>query len=1273
MIKRTLSVTNILKKLGMTFAVLIIFAAVFSSIFRSLTPWATQYKSEVETHLSTLIGQPVTIRTMETGWYWFQPVLQLKQVTLNPGASDSLHVAKLLIGINLFKSVWHWRIEPGVLYLEDMDLNIKQVNGNWQVDGISTNVAMTRERALKIVTWFAEQERLIVRNVSAQVHFSDGGLIPMRHVNLSIVNHGGDYKIKGDALFDQTNSTTLQLVGDLSFDPSQIKETSGHVYFSAKHLVPAQWQSIVPLTGQRLEGGKGNVALWLDLEKGKVSSAQAQVKFKRLAWSMAGSKRNQLIQSLAANVAWKPDNKGWQFHADHVALRVGNYRWPENQLEIKYNRAQQAYQLFIKSLVLDSLFSGIIEWPDSMQTLVNMKPHGTLTDTQLLIKNKQFNAILTRFDQLGWQAHKKIPAVENITGVLNWQPEEGHLELDSEHSTIGVTGYPTQHLDLLNGALDWKQLSDGLRVSIDRLVVSQPELTLTAEGVVDRVTTSSLGNIRLNTAFSGKNLQQWIALIPDGLLKPKLNLWLKQDIKTIGEATGKITVNGLASDFPFDQNNGEFTITSHLKGAELHITSKWKLATEIEAYLRLKSRNLEVDIVNANFQGAPTKQLNLHLDDIGKHKEILYVVGIIQAPMKKMVDFVMASPLQKKLSTLNMLKIKGKALLNLRVAVPLYTNLDDDILVNGDLNFVDNAVLVHHTIGDINLDDLSGNLRFDEKGITHSSLVANVLGYPLNITMQSTKFPKPYTSILLDGECTVDSLKSRIKSPIFAYLKGMFTFKANFKLTEDPQDLDTLHVVSSLQGLAVNLPPPLGKPFNSKVPLDVTVDFNPQKSIRFKSNYNNRLSTDFTFGSQDGAFAFKSGQVRLGSAAALDQMKPGLGIVGTLVGFDLQAWKKVFMSLHEESTHVHWLDYLRTVHVKLGELAFMQHHFDNLDLNAKILPNKDWSFELAQKNIAATLSYNAPSHSLSGYIKHLQLLPLADSLRAGDHPSSYRPDQIPNLNLRVENLAVGATQIGDVTLKSQSTPERLLIKYLRIDSTVYRVDIQGEWSQKNKKNQTQVQVKMGLKDLAKVLERWEINPAVNAKTGEMTFNGGWNSSLFNFSLGNLSGAMYLQLKSGIITDLSQETEEKLGLGKLLSILSLQTIPRRLQLDFSDLSHQGYSFDEFKGHFDIKKGVMTTQDSYIDGPVAYAGMKGDLDLVSRMYDLDVKVSPHITASLPIVATIAGGPIAGLAAWVANKIISKGMQKITAYSYKVSGPWNQPVVQQLKIVRQVAQAR
>lgn len=1273
MTNRTQSVNKILKKIWITAAVLIILAAVFSSIFRSLTPWAKQYKGEVEQHLSLLLGQPVTIQTMETGWYWFQPVLKLKQVIITDDQKKSLHLDKLLIGINLFKSLWHWQIQPGVLYIEDIHLILREKDGHWHVDGISTNAIseneMTPERTLQVISWLAQQERLIIRHVSAHLHFSDGGLIPVTGLNISIVNSGGNYKLKGEARLDQTNATSFQLLGALRFDPYHFEQTNGQIYFSAKRVVPSQWQSMFPTATQRFEGGKGNIDLWVDFKNGVVSLVQAQLKFKRLAWHLLNMKNSQIIQSLSANLAWKPEDTGWQFNADHIKLRVGGYTWPENQLLIKFDTVQNAYQLFVKSVVIESLLSEVTHWPEAVQKIIDVKPQGSLTDTQIVIKDNQLNSILTRFDQLGWKHKDNIPQVDNLSGVLNWQSEAGRLELDSENTSITFTGYPTQKLDLLNGAVEWKELSNGLRVSIERFALSQPELTISAEGVVDEVTRHSIGHIRLDAGFSGKNLQQWLTFLPKHYLKPKLDEWLKQDIKRIGEASGKVIINGFAKDFPFDNNTGEFSIISHASGGEILITPKWQLINELEGYITLKNRNLDINLVHGDFHGVPVQQMNLRIDDIGKDKETLLIHSIIHAPINKMMDFVIASPLNKKLAGLKMLGLKGLGLLNLRLEVPLYPE-NDDVLVKGDLTFKKNTVLVKHQIGSLTLEDLSGALSFDEKGVTQSALTATLFGYPLNIKIQSIKGVNPYTTVLVVGECTVESLKSKFNLPVFAFLKGMFSLQASFKLTDDPNDLDSLKLTSTLRGLAINLPAPLGKLHHDKVPLEVNVDFNPKKAIRLRANYDGRLSTDIWFQERKAAFELKSGQVRLGSAHALDQNKPGLAVVGTLKGFDLQAWKEVLAQFPADKTNSYLMHKLRIINVTLGKLTFLQQQFDQLIVKAKILPDNDWAFSLEQKNIIADLTYHPATNALNGYVKQLHLAKMKTSTY-GTSESSFKvhPAQIPNLNLRIDNVSVGKIQVGDVTLKSHSTADRWLIDYCRIESPVYQFNVQGDWSQKNNKNLTQLQVKLHLIDLAKSLQRWQITPAVDAGKGDMEFKGGWNNSVFNFSLAALNGNMYLKLNNGIITDLSPETEEKLGLGKLLSILSLQTIPRRLKLDFSDLSHQGYSFDVFKGNFSITKGIMTTQDSYLDGPVAYASMKGSLNLVKRMYDLNLSISPHITASLPLVATIAGGPIAGLAAWVANKIINQSMQRISAYSYKISGPWSQPVVQQLSIVKKI----
>lgn len=1287
----------------MTLAILIILMAVLSSVFRSLTPWAKQYKGEVEQHLSILLGQPVTIQTMETGWYWFQPVLKLKQVTLGSDSKKSFHLNKLLVGINVFRSIWNWQIQPGVIYIDDMHLTLREKGDHWTIDGISTDTLnsedMTPEKTKQILVWLSQQERLTIKRVSMYFHFSDGGLIPVDGLNVSVSNHGGHYKFKGSARLEQTNSTDFQLLGDGYFDPDNFGEIEGKFYFAAQNIMPAQWQSLFPNATEHLEGGKGGLQVWMDVHKGSVASVQAQVKLEHLAWRLLNKEKSQLVQSFFANLSWQPDNQGWQLHGDHIQLRVGGLNWPENQLLVKYNQEQQTYQFFIKNIIIESLLSDAINWPISIQNLLQIKPQGMLHDTQVLVKladpafriplipqlsaagaaqvpvktwaqGNEITYVLTRFDQLSWNANpnKKIPEVRNLSGVVNWQPEEGRLELDSENTLVAVHGYPTQNLTLLNGSIDWKELSDGLRISIDRFILSMPQLTLSVQGAVDQVSRDSMGAVRLNAEFSGKNIEQWAPFLPQKHMKAKLYTWLTRDLKHIAELSGTVSLNGMAQDFPFDEHNGEFTITSHASGGELYINPKWKIIKDIEGDIQLTNRNVNIAILNADFQGVPVNQMNLRINNIGNNKENLIITGSINAPVQKMVNYVMSSPLKSKLALLKQLAIEGSAQLNLNLEVPLYPE-NDKVLAKGDLTFKDNAIMVKYDVVKFGLKGVNGELFFTDDGVSDSSLVANSMGHPLNIKIQSVKTPRPATSIAVDGTWTVDSMKTRHNAPIFSLLNGSFPVKAILKLANKSSEADTIQLTSSLQGLAVNLPAPLGKTHNDTLPLEVNVALLADKSIRLKSNYDARLSTDLLFKTINGVLDLDSGQFRLGSAKALNSKIPGLAIVGSLKGFDLDEWKTVYNRYTTaQNTGPSLFNKLRVINVTLDKFSILKQQFDALAVKAKLLPNKDWSFSVNQKNIAADLLYRVSANELSGHIQRLHLEKFdTKGIKSSDSSEKTHPGQIPNLDLRVDNLSVGAVLIGDVTLKSKSTEKRWSLNYCRIDSPVYQFNIDGAWTQAKKSDQSAFHLKLDMSNVAKSLERWGVNPSVRAKKGYLEFKGGWSSDLAGFSLTKLNGDMFLQLKNGRITDLSKSTEGKLDLGKLLSILSLQTIPRRLQLDFSDLASQGYSFDIFQGNFSIRKGRMTTHDSYIEGPVAYASMKGDLDLVRQTYDMSLKISPHITASLPIVATIAGGPVAGVATWVATKIINQGMQKISAYSYKISGPWKQPVVQQLTIVR------
>ena len=1263
-------IVKCIKKCWMPFAIFLITMAILFSLFRALTPWAKQYKGEVEQHLSSLLGQPVIISSMETSWYWFEPVLKLNQVAVSDSQDHVLKLSKLLVGIDLLSSLWHWHIQPGILYIDDVHLTMRQVGKHWEIDGLQHAHQVTTldsNAYIPILGWILGQKKIIIKNFSALVHLNDGSLLPISALNISATNHSGRYRLKGTAKLAQMTPTELFILADMKLNPDTLDKISGHAYLSAHHLLPTQWQNFFPKTPYHFDGGKGEIEVWLDLLKGHVTGLQTRFNFHRLAWTHQAKPEPQFMQFLRANLAWHATKEGWQLSADHINLRLEGVRWPENAFKLNYQTSTQTYRVFIKELLLQPLLATGIEWPERMQPLLAIHPSGHLQDTQVGVKDSEVNYVLTRFSDLSFEGQGPLPAVRNLSGAFHWQPTRGRLELDGQSTTIAPKGLAPITFDALNAAFEWNDLAQGLRISMGRLALSHPDFKINARGVLDDAFSPASRHLQLTAELTATHAKKWLAYIPSTLLKPKLDAWLKHNIKRIDHVDGQITINGALADFPFDKQPGEFSVATRFSGMDLYFHKKWPLMSDIDTYIRLNKRSLEFDVIHANLKDIPLDQANLRIDDLGMGMDTLLIHGKLDVPGSKMKAYIFESPLKDHLEKLEHLDVSGLLGLDLHLEVPLYPE-KDDVLVLGALTFNDNKLIFHQRLADLPIRHMGGVLHFNEHGIMDSELRARLLGGPVAIQVKSITAPKAATEINIEGDTSIDVLHQQFDFPLFEVMQGHLNLLSRLTLTDDPADFDHLQMRIPLKGVAIDLPAPLGKAAEETTPLTIDVDFNAEKALRLRFNYDNRLNSDVWFTVSNGLLALDKGKIQVGKGPVVWKNLSGLQMMGSLAALNVQQWQDVFEKFPKTPSGPNLLENLQLIDMTLGELAIGGQNYSKVGIKANRTGKNTWSFAVDQRDIAGHLNYQLSTNTLSGHLKRLYLSnSLLSSQQILKATAPLKPRDIPNLEVSVDAVKLGKLDIGHVDLKSSSIDSTWHLENCNIKSLAYELTLKGDWKQQDEKNNTDMRAVLKINKLSDILQRLNLTPVIDAKKGDIQFDGGWPGDIRHFSLATLRGNMYMELQDGRITHLSKETEEKLGLGKLLSILSLQTIPRRLKLDFSDLSQEGYSFDKLKGNFTLKNGVMNTKDSYIDGPVAYASMKGNLDVVHHRYDIDLHISPHITASLPIVATIAGGPIAGLAAWAASKIINQGMQTVTGYTYQVSGPWLKPVVKQISIFK------
>lgn len=267
-----------LRRTWVLFSILIILAAILMTFLRAMTPWINQHKQDVEQQLSTLLGETVSIKTMETGWSWFQPMLKLDEVLVSQNGVPVLQLNKLLVGVNLWSSLLHWQIQPGILLIDDVQLTLRETPTGWHVDGIRQGdqlPTMNPKSYLPVLHWLLLQQKIKIKNVSAMIYLKDGTLIPIDSLTIQAAHRRGRYFIKGKVRVGGTYKTELTMQGNISFLSNLFETIEGELFFSAENFQFLPLKSLLTHLPYSIEQGEGNAKAWLKFQSGHIIQAQS--------------------------------------------------------------------------------------------------------------------------------------------------------------------------------------------------------------------------------------------------------------------------------------------------------------------------------------------------------------------------------------------------------------------------------------------------------------------------------------------------------------------------------------------------------------------------------------------------------------------------------------------------------------------------------------------------------------------------------------------------------------------------------------------------------------------------------------------------------------------------------------------------------------------------------------------------------------------------------------------------------------------------------------
>jgi uncharacterized protein YhdP len=247
-----------------------------------------------------------------------------------------------------------------------------------------------------------------------------------------------------------------------------------------------------------------------------------------------------------------------------------------------------------------------------------------------------------------------------------------------------------------------------------------------------------------------------------------------------------------------------------------------------------------------------------------------------------------------------------------------------------------------------------------------------------------------------------------------------------------------------------------------------------------------------------------------------------------------------------------------------------------------------------------------------------------------------------------------------MVLDTQRDAAGLLLNKLSFDAPTGNIDARGTWHIVVGRHASRFDIDVRSPELGKLLASFGYAVAdLDGGKTEMQIRASWPGTPADFDLANLDGTLKLKVESGRLV----EVENRVG--RIFGLLSINTIWRRLSLDFSDLFKKGFAFDLIEGEFRIEKGDAYTDDLKMIGPSATVEVEGRTGLARQDYDQTVTVTPAFASNLPVASALFGpaGMGVGAAVLLAEKVfpsIPENIDKLLRSEYSITGSWENPIV-------------
>lgn len=1228
--------------------IILVVVAISMTLARSLISNVGELRGHIEDLASQYLEQPLRIETFDAKLIGFTPTFIFKNVSLLERSSNKVMVRfkEAKVGLSLFNSIKKRELTPKSFVINGINLVVTQnKNNTFKIQGIDVaefdpTKNISTEDSNELSNWLFQQDKLKLEN--STIHWYNSitdKVLKFSNINLVMNNNEERHTLSGDWQLQSSIAKRFKIELDMNGDILNPASWEGAAYVKGEDVNITKFGIPTNLIPLKPASGIYNFEVWANFKLGQLKEIAGSSNVRHLKFN--SSKLNTEIKIDKMSAVWRWDNlaDGWALNIDRFHYEVNKKVWPLSRVLVESHHRHQpssVIDIYIDELDIEDAnqFVQKIKLVEQKK-LIKLKkidPKGRISNTHIRFNVADIFSddfmFQTDFSNITTKPDAYIPGVKNLTGVVSTSNILGSMIVDSNEITIDFPKMFRYKIDVnkLTTRLDWRFLNKQWQLSTNNLSLNNNDIELNSNLQILFPEKKS-PYIDLQVSFKKGNIASAGKYLPVSIMDQELIDWLDTSLKFGEVKQGGAVLRGRLNEFPYLNYGGKFEVSLESNNFELEYLKDWPKMHSASADIRFTGSGFDINILKAKLLNSNINHANIYINDFTEPK--LVISGEIDSTTQDIFKFLINSPIANdSRSIIENFKITGNSKISIDINVPISEEMQktQSSYYSGSVDIQDSKILFPNV--NVEFNDINGMLGFSEKGFNSDNLSATIFDKKAKLRIYSLSKEKTYSHhILVEGAIDSDTIKEKINIPLMENSSGTTKWQGIFNFgysTPKKQIPASIVVTSDFSGINLDLPSPLYKAKNSKLPISFESQFISNDEFNINLSLDERIKIASSINISENAFKLVSANINFDSNNKIKLNDNIINVSGNIKSVDFSEWQ----------------DFIKKLDFGSNKASS-----DFITRDFKIIFDVDSYYITVIEDDDSTLT-DKNKQEVSNVIKS----------------SNIDPRQIPEFSGEIRNIYYGTSKVGTLSFDFEHTSNGFDIKKLNLVSDDYNVSSTGIWHIFPNNNKLSyitkfTNVKFVSTNLGSTLTSLGFQSVLNKGKSNSEMTIWWHDSPFDFSVKKLNAEISVNVSDGEILDIDPKA------GRLLGLLSLSNLPRRLFGDFSDIFSSGLSFDTAVGKIRIANGIISTDNIRMTSSPAEIHILGETDLVKRSFNQKIKVIPNLTDTTAVI----GGILGGLPALIATKILGGiiDLDKAEMRTYHITGSWEKPIITTIEV--------